>query len=392
MFEISSNNPTHASYYYPTILIFISFTTLTYFINYLYRKYKHNRIDPSTNSYALMTSLTLQEGYYYSDDFIRAKNSLRIKYLTAYVLTRASTWAKSPYLYIMYNQYHGFEINEIGVLYVIDAVAALISGPIFGGMADRYGRKLFCQLSGISAITNLALRLTANKPLAYLAQILTGLGGGLFFTVFESWIVYEAQKEFGDKQLEKEKYMKRLFKNQTLYDAIASILVSAFAAILYTHYGVTAPILLSVVLSFLGFLVIHFFWNENKPNSSNTNPDYYNSFKEALKELNKRDVLTVGIIESIWQACLSLFIFIWTPIMQLSHPEGHMNVGFIFFCFVLVMVSGTSVFELLVINIKARYYLCMSIALLAELVASFTIYYVESFQVRLIAFAIINVS
>ena len=45
---------------------------------------------------------------------------------------------------------------EIGILYLVDAVAALIFGPITGQLADKYGRKFFCHCYNISIIIKLA--------------------------------------------------------------------------------------------------------------------------------------------------------------------------------------------------------------------------------------------
>jgi MFS family permease len=149
------------------------------------------------------------------------------------VLTRASMWSKSPYLYTLYSTYHKFEIAEIGVLYIIDAISAFISGPITGNLADKYGRKLFCLLYNLLVIFNTLMRMTGSRSLAYVAQVLTGISGGLIMTVFESWVVSEANKEFGARLLEKERFLKKLFKTQNILDAIMSVLISSLCAISY---------------------------------------------------------------------------------------------------------------------------------------------------------------
>ena len=54
---------------------------------------------------------------------------------------------------------HKFTMAEIGILYLINAVSALIFGPITGQLADRYGRRLFCHCYNFSIILNLLLRM-----------------------------------------------------------------------------------------------------------------------------------------------------------------------------------------------------------------------------------------
>jgi MFS family permease len=225
MIQLSLSDPAHSSYYYPIILFLIVVLLLLNFIsNFL----KASNTDPDAS-----LNNTLQHGMSYSMTFIKKKNNLKYRYLTGYILTRAAMWSKAPYMYTLYSQCHGFTVSEIGVLYIIDAVAAFIAGPITGELADKYGRRLFCQGYNLLVILNLLLRMTCNRPLAYVAQILTGIGGGLINTAFESWIVFEARKDFGTFEVERDRFLKKLFKTQTVLDAIMSILISAICAFSY---------------------------------------------------------------------------------------------------------------------------------------------------------------
>lgn len=162
LLELSSTDPLHPSYYYSTILcLILVFFTIHIFI-YIYKS--------RSQTYRKRTlSQSLDDGIEYEDDLVHKKNWLKVKYLLAYILARATVWAKAPYLYTLYNKYHGFTVSEIGVLYVIDAVSGLVSGPIFGNFADKYGRKLFCMNYCLFVTTNLGLRLTGSRPLAYVA-------------------------------------------------------------------------------------------------------------------------------------------------------------------------------------------------------------------------------
>lgn len=255
MIDFSSNNPSNPSYFYPVILTLISALGLLNLIIYICK-----------NNSKVTGVMTDSQTFNESRNLIKKKNSLRFRYLLAYTLTRASVWSKSPYLYTMYNKYHGFAIDEIGVLYVIDAVTALITGPILGNMADKYGRKLFCMNYCILVIANLSLRSTGIKSLAYIAQVLTGLGAGLIMTTFESWVNYEAKKDFGDNDTARERFLKKLFKSQNLFDALTSLCVSSIAATLFTYYGILAPIYLSICLAIMAMFTISILWKENKPN------------------------------------------------------------------------------------------------------------------------------
>lgn len=256
MLKLNFTNPALISYYYPIIVLLIVILLLLEFVIYLL---KNTQNDPNASM-----NNTLQEGVSYSSSFIRKKNTLKFRYLTGYILTRAAMWSKAPYMYTLYSTYHKFSMGEIGVLYIVDAVSAFIAGPITGGLADKYGRKLFSQFYNFLVISNLILRLTGNRPLAYVAQVLTGIGAGLIMTVFESWVVYEAGKEFGNRTIEKERFLKKLFKTQTILDAIMSIVISSMCAICYVY--------IFLILESLGAIRATFDidWFQHSRNDSNS--------------------------------------------------------------------------------------------------------------------------
>lgn len=223
--HLNLSDPSNTSFYIPIILSLIIILIFLEFIIHILK----NRSDNLNSS----LDNTLQQGLVYSQTFIIRKNTLKFRYLLGYVLTRASMWSKSPYLYTLYSTYHKFEITEIGVLYIIDGISAFFAGPFTGNLADKYGRKLFCQLYNFLVIVNTLMRMTGSRSLAYCAQVLTGISGGLIMTVFESWVVSEANKEFGERLLEKERFLKKLFKTQNILDAIMSVVISSLCAISY---------------------------------------------------------------------------------------------------------------------------------------------------------------
>jgi MFS family permease len=226
MIELNFDDPGQISYYYPTILLLFAMLILLNFIIYYLKEKNSADVNASMNN-------TLQAGVSYSMTFINKKNDLKFRYLLGYVLTRAAMWTKAPYLYTLYNTVHGFSMSEIGILYIIDAVTAFVAGPITGSLADKYGRRLFCQIYNLLVIVNLLMRMTGDKTTAYFAQVLTGVGGGLITTVFESWLVYEANKEFKNREVEKVRFLKKLFRTQNVLDAIMSIFLSAICALAY---------------------------------------------------------------------------------------------------------------------------------------------------------------
>ena len=186
-----SENPEYPSFYYPIIAGYLTLMIVLYFLT----SFLKSKLGQTQENNSFFQE-TLDPCKTYNDNIYDNKNNLKARYLVAYILTRASMWAKSPYIYTLFSKVHGFSMSEIGILYIIDALSALISGPILGNLADIFGRKMFCMLYCLTTCGNLALRLSGNRPMAYSAQILTGIGAGLINTAFESWVNCAATEVF----------------------------------------------------------------------------------------------------------------------------------------------------------------------------------------------------
>lgn len=146
----------------------------------------------------------------------------------------------------------------------------------------------------------------------------------------------------------------------------------------------------------LAFLIILVLWDENKPNESGRT-NINQSFGEAFKELKKREVLTVGIMESLFLAVYSIFLFAWTPILT-NTISGEMNVGIIFVCFVMSMITGTLIFEvnsilmeIMIIYLRFDYFRTIVVFFVFESFIFYLIYSINSFSFRLLLLSMINV-
>ena len=386
MFELSLNlsDPSKDSYYFP---ILIAIALILVIINLLLIYVKEIKNESNTEGNVSMDR-TLDNNRTYPSILETNKKNLRIKYLVAYTITRSAMWAKAPYIYTLFMTLQKFSFAEIGDLYLIDAVAALIFGPITGQLADRYGRRKLCNFYNITIILNILLRMEGSKVLAYVAQIVTGMAAGLINTTFEAWLVYESDKAFGGFKKEAERYRKRLFKDINLYDVYISIITSFSCAFIYSYLGIFAPFWVSIILTAIAFFVIFFTWEENIPLIPR-GMSTWDQVKEACLEFKKVDVTCIGLIEGIAFACLNIFLFSWTPILKQSTPGG-MNVGFIFTCMVLCMIVGTKMYHMFIILLQWDYYKSIAGAMFLQGLLMYLIYLVDGFLPRMIFLALFN--
>ena len=386
MFEFSLNlsDPSKNSFYFPIIG---GIATILLLIQLLIMLLKHLKRESSPDANISMDK-TLQNNQSYPSLLVSKKDSLKYRYLLAFVITRSAMWAKAPYLYTLFMTVHKFTFAEIGILYLVDAIAALIFGPITGQLADKYGRKLFCHCYNFSIILNLLLRMEGSRLLAYIAQIVTGFGAGLICTTFEAWVVSESEKEFGGFRLEAERFRKRLFKSSNVYDAACSIVTSIICAFIYSYFGIYAPFWISIFLSLLASIIIGKLWDENDL-LIDKKSTFWEQLKGASKELKKMEVLCIGLIEGIALGCLNIYLFSWTPILKQSTPGG-MNVGFIFTGMVLTMIVGTKSYEVLIVFLQCDYYMSITGCLFLQGILLFLTYYVDSFLARMIFLSLFN--
>lgn len=186
-----------------------------------------------------------QEGhdYYHLDEdekilvkdkiFIKKGKDLQTTYMIAYLLTRASMWAKTPYNYMLFSTVYNFTIVQIGYLYILDAIVGLLVGPFLGIIADRFGRKLIACFYPINNMISTTMRISGIVPLAFVGQIFTGVSGGILATAYESWLNYEINSLYKDNKNYIQHYKKHIFATVSFYDTLTSMCVILISAVIY---------------------------------------------------------------------------------------------------------------------------------------------------------------
>jgi MFS family permease len=374
--ELFNDNVGRPAYYYPIIMtLVLIFIALNLLKNYL----KKNDINNSFHTDDDPNDPELENS--------KGRISLQTRYLVCFLLGRACMWARAPYLYLLFTKLHKFSYEEMGLLFLVDKTSALIFSPIIGNWSDLFGRKLFSMLYGVIVVIHISLRLSVNTPCAYVSQALAGIGATILNTSFESWVNKESKKVFISEEKKRQKFLKILFHLQTSYDAMNSFIFSIMSACLFTIGGVVLPFIFSALIGIIATTCIYFLWDENDQCREEGQKQ---SYKEAFVELKKLDVFSIGLMESIFYAVLSLFIFSWTPILLLTSQNEEPNVGFVSLCFVLMTILGTLLFEIIIIYLKLPFYIGLLSALVVECVLFMTIYTQDSFFTRLICLSLIN--
>ena len=146
--------------------------------------------------------------------------------------------------------------------------------------------------------------------------------------------------------------------------------------------------MISITLCVVSAMTIFLLWDENMP-AADAKSTSWSQFSEAFNELARRDVLTIGIAESLWQAVLNIFIFAWTPILQ-SKTSLAFNPGMVFITFVLLIITFTKIYEVFNIYLKFNLFLSLSFSLIVEIFAFSYVTMSDDFYSSYIMLGIIN--
>ena len=378
---LNFSDPSKNSYYFPFIIIIIIILFLFQIIKDYFFKKVQNLIDSF--------DIELEPNESYDFSIVTRKESLRIRYLIAFIITRCAMWAKAPYLYYLFMIVHKFSFVEIGFLFLIREIGGLFFGTIIYKLALKSRRKLLCHIFNFITIINVLLLIQGSRILAYLAIIISsGFGAGFISSTFEAWLLTESEMIFHNYPNVKQRFLKRTLKKSYIYDAINSIITCFICSFIYTKFGIIAPFWINIFLSLLSSIVIEYLWDENIRLGLEEALDY-NRLYRAMHIIKKLDVLCIGLIEGLVKACFFIYVFSWTPILKLS-TYGPINVGFIFTIMLSAMMIGLNFYEIFFIYLRFDYHISIIAFLFLLGLVLFLIYYINSFLSRLIFLSVCN--
>mmetsp|Transcript_11592 Transcript_11592/g.29761 ORF Transcript_11592/g.29761 Transcript_11592/m.29761 type:complete len:492 (+) Transcript_11592:339-1814(+) len=258
-------------------------------------------------------------------------------YLPAYLCGVFADWMLGPYVYAVYASY-GYTMAEIGTLYVVGFVSSLSFGTMMGPLADRYGRRaaalLFC---GIYLLSCMCKNVGAFSVLV-VGRILGGIGTSLLYTAFESWAVFSL-----DEAGMTEEDRSQLFALATFGNAMSAVIAGIITYPLNEMYGPVAPFNAAAIPLFVCAAWILWGWTENYGSRQRTMGSSLASGLGAI--FQDRRIFVVGLISSFFEAVLYVFVFIWTPSLQLRAGTAEVPLGLVFACYMLSKMCGTYVFE-----------------------------------------------
>lgn len=307
---------------------------------------------------------------------------LRRRYNAVYALGTFGDWIQGAYLYALYRE-HGFEMADIGYIFVLGYFTSATLGTYVASLGDEHGHRKLVMLYGVSyGIACVAMR-WSNLAVLLVSRVLSGVAYSLLFSSFESWAITEADRVRVDRR-----YLVQLFSAATFFNAVSAVAAGiAGNAVVVAPDAQTTPLGgnryapafdVGAVSLFACALGARTWWAEagqkggaeaeaearegGSRDVSQTSPPAEQKsegvFRAAKMVLAEPALLSLGSMNSLYEAALHVFVFVWTPALErrrdlalaglgAGQPKPEVPHGLVFSLFMACKMAGSQVFALI---------------------------------------------
>lgn len=291
---------------------------------------------------------------------------LRRRFLLAWYACVAVDWFHGPYLYDLYRETHGLSKRKIGILYVVGTGVPTLAGPLWGILADRFGRRRCClAYCGLYFVTS-ALAHISCFSLLLIGRICNGIAIQILFSTFESWLVH-AHHSLGLPTAA----LDNIFALMWFGNYLVAVLVGVLAQALADHTpalrldvpnlpsiqlgGYTAPCDAALLCCLAGAFLVRL-WGDDLAKgplpSSATSKElslFSNSSEVVVclrSALTRPGVLLCGTILVGVESTMNIFVFYWTDALK-EDERPFTQHGLVFASFMMCSMIGSSIYSLI---------------------------------------------
>lgn len=242
--------------------------------------------------------------------------------------------------------------------------SSMVFGTFIGSLADQTGRKKaalwYC---GFYIIHNITKHVNC-LPVLMVGRMVGGIATSLLFSVFDSWLVSEHHSRGFDPDLLSETFSLAVFGNSVaavlagvLSEVAADLVIMsppAGSSAIFYYGGYCGPFDVSIVVLLLCALMIRHLWSENYGQQTSKEPQLkgrsfvssqVDVIRDAVRVIWKSaDILCCGIVCSLFEASMFIFIFQWTPaVTEPGSPKP--PYGLVFATFMVPCMLGSRIFS-----------------------------------------------
>ena len=254
-----------------------------------------------------------------------------------------------PYLYRLYH-YYGFVEGQVAIIYVCGIISSAVFFPTKDIITAKLGRRktaiVFCILYILSCI----LTLFPQYSVLIFGRCVAGLTNSILFSMLESWYAHEHLKNFDFPK----EWLPITFSHVAFGSSIVAVIAGFLADVVarWMSFGPVAPFILAIPI-FIGSIVcLATLWTENFSDdkaATISQERIRKSCGEGLKTiLQDVDLFLVGTIQSLFESVLFVFVFIWTPALDVYHD---ISLGVAFASFMVCFLLGGIICDYLIAKV-----------------------------------------
>jgi len=264
--------------------------------------------------------------------------SFQKSFFLVYFLALLGDWLQGPYVYKLY-AFYGFKESQIAVLYVAGFASSVVFGTCTGPLADLWGRRKMAIAFSVIYTFCCLTKMSPNFWWLLVGRIFGGISTSMLFSTFESWYVYEHSERHGFPS----EWIGITFSISTFWNGMIAILAGIISNVTAESlgFGPVAPFVVALLpLVVCGVLVVRT-WEENYGNRKS---NFSGSCMEGLRIIfHDEKVLLLGVVQSLLESCMYIFVFLWTPVLD----TGSTPLGMVFSCFMVCIMVGSAFFSIL---------------------------------------------
>lgn len=293
-------------------------------------------------------------------------------YLIGYVLMVAGDWLQGAHVFSLYVRY-GLSKAEIAQLFVVGFGASMVFGTFIGSLADSFGRKRFVVMYCIIYFLSCLAKHVNDYRVLAMGRLLGGVATSLLYSVLEAWLVaVHRSRGFGETRLRRV-FSEAVFWNSAV--AVAAGIIAQAAVSLsplqggpFVYWGgETVPFDLSAAALALGGAYVYLAWDDDDDDDDGNEPPAPGGGGVAAALLLVRDnraVLLCGLVQSLFEGAMYLFVFEWTPALT-KDERNPPPYGIIFATFMVACMAGSQLYELVAtvaVPQRALVWVCLAAA------------------------------
>lgn len=270
------------------------------------------------------------------------------KYLPFYLVIVLGDWLQGPYLYRLYH-YHGFMDTQVAVIYVFGMMSSGLVFPVKNIIANKLGRRttivVFCLLYALSCLaTNIP-----NYGVLLIGRGLAGLSNTVVFSALESWYIHEHTQRF-DFPAE---WIQVTFSHVAFGSSVAAIAAGVLADVFarWLSFGPISPFMLACPVLLAAVVPIYLLWEENSEEKPMvTLKEIRNASYKGLKTIAQNvQIFLIGTVQSLFESVVFVFVFLWTPALDIFHD---LPLGITFASFMTCFLVGSLICDYLIAKDK----------------------------------------